>query len=141
GIDIKKHHIKKSARTAPKSDDVYLRLLVKFNKVVLKRLFMSRVNRPPVSISRIVKNCKELEGKIITIVGTVTTMNAFSSLLSVLLRAKIACFFAVARTLERLSVISELLVFPRVMLKPYVRSKGRKFERARGRRASRGYKN
>ena len=25
--------------------------------------------------------------------------------------------------------------------KPYVRSKGRKFERARGRRASRGYKN
>jgi len=28
-----------------------------------------------------------------------------------------------------------------VVCRPYVRSKGRKFERARGRRASRGYKN
>ena len=30
---------------------------------------------------------------------------------------------------------------PNSHVKPYVRSKGRKFERARGRRASRGYKN
>ena len=30
---------------------------------------------------------------------------------------------------------------PHSHTKPYVRSKGRKFERARGRRASRGYKN
>ncbi|KAI8874507.1 ribosomal protein L18e, partial [Backusella circina FSU 941] len=57
GIDLKKHHVKNTNRTAPKSDNVYLALLVKlyrflarrtdanFNKVVLKRLFMSRVNR------------------------------------------------------------------------------------------------
>ena len=29
GIDIKKHHVKKGARSAPKSEDPYLLLLVK----------------------------------------------------------------------------------------------------------------
>lgn len=29
GIDIKKHHVKKGARAAPKSEDPYLLLLVK----------------------------------------------------------------------------------------------------------------
>ena len=33
----------------------------KFNKVVLKRLFMSRTNRPPLSLSRLVKF---MEGKV-----------------------------------------------------------------------------
>lgn len=57
GIDIKRHHVKKGARQAPKSEDPYLLLLVKlyrflarrtdsrFNKVVLRRLFMSKVSR------------------------------------------------------------------------------------------------
>lgn len=27
----------------------------KFNKVILKRLFMSRINRPPLSLSKLVK--------------------------------------------------------------------------------------
>ncbi|CAG8508378.1 6126_t:CDS:2 [Paraglomus brasilianum] len=65
GIDIDKHHVKKSARTEPKSENVYLRLLVKlyrflarrtdsrFNRAVLKRLMMSRVNRATLSLSRI----------------------------------------------------------------------------------------
>ena len=56
GIDIRRHHVKKGARQAPKSEDPYLLLLVKlyrflarrtdsrFNKVVLRRLFMSKVN-------------------------------------------------------------------------------------------------
>jgi hypothetical protein len=56
-----------SPATAPKSDNVYLKLLVKlyrflvrrtdskFNKVVLKRLFMSRANRPVMSTSRLAK--------------------------------------------------------------------------------------
>jgi len=60
GIDlIAGGRSKKTKRTAPKSDNVYLKLLVKlyrflarrtespFCKVVLKRLFMSRINRPP----------------------------------------------------------------------------------------------
>lgn len=57
----------RQTRTAPKSDNVYLKLLVKlyrflarrtdsnFNAVVLKRLFMSKVNRPPIALSRLVR--------------------------------------------------------------------------------------
>ena len=46
----------------------------KFNKVVLKRLFMSRNNRPPIPLSRVVRHMKKhgREGKIAVIVGTVT---------------------------------------------------------------------
>ena len=93
-------------RKAPKSDNVYLKLLVKlyrflarkssitfnpvcilliahagrtessFNKVVLRRLFMSRINRPPVSISRIVGNVSEKSNnKTVVIIGTVTDDN------------------------------------------------------------------
>ncbi|CAJ0910117.1 10182_t:CDS:2, partial [Entrophospora sp. SA101] len=87
GIDIKKHHVRKRNRTEPKSEDVYLRLLVKlyrvlarrtdskFNKVILKRLFMSRVNRPPISISRLICNLEKHSGKIAVVVGTVTDDN------------------------------------------------------------------
>ncbi|MCP6508332.1 60S ribosomal protein L18, partial [Klebsiella pneumoniae] len=67
GIDIDHRRGHKAKRTAPKSKDVYLLLLVKlyrylarrtrshFNKIVLKRLFMSRINRPPLSLSAIAK--------------------------------------------------------------------------------------
>lgn len=95
GIDIRHNKDRKVHRKEPKSQDIYLRLLVKvnklseltvtisrhhfelpvnltldtveqlyrflarrsnasFNKVVLRRLFMSRTNRPPISISRLV---------------------------------------------------------------------------------------
>jgi large subunit ribosomal protein L18e len=46
-----------------------------FNKVVLKRLFMSKINRPPTSLSAITKQvsaCPSNEGKIIVAVGTIT---------------------------------------------------------------------
>lgn len=47
-----------------------------FNKVVLRRLFMSKTNRPPVSISRIVSNVTEShKGKTVVVVGTVTDDN------------------------------------------------------------------
>ena len=47
-----------------------------FNKVVLRRLFMSRINRPPVSLSRIASNLKNgNENKTIVVVGTVTDDN------------------------------------------------------------------
>merc|ERR1712071_722694 len=42
----------------------------KFNKILLKRLFMSRQYRPALSLSRLSANAKE--GKIIVCVGTVT---------------------------------------------------------------------
>lgn len=41
-----------------------------FNKVVLKRLFMSRIHRPSVTVSRLVKNNQE--GKTLVVVGNVT---------------------------------------------------------------------
>merc|ERR1719230_1099318 len=85
GIDIKqkRSHAKKSGRTAPVTENLYMRLLVKlyrflarrteakFNKVVLKRLFSSRRNRPPMSIKTI---SKHLDGgeKTAVIVGSVT---------------------------------------------------------------------
>ena len=45
-----------------------------FNKVVLKRLFMSRVNRPPLSLARIVRQMKPLDraNKVAVVVGTIT---------------------------------------------------------------------
>ena len=47
-----------------------------FNKVILRRLFMSRINRPPVSISRIVGNTSEKSNnKTVVVIGTVTDDN------------------------------------------------------------------
>jgi large subunit ribosomal protein L18e len=46
-----------------------------FNKVILHRLFLSKINRPPISLSRIVKetaSTPDLSSKIIVQVGTVT---------------------------------------------------------------------
>ncbi|KAJ3033679.1 60S ribosomal protein L18 [Rhizophlyctis rosea] len=184
GIDLgKKHHEKKRARQAPKSQDVYLRLLVKlyrflarrtdsrFNAVVLKRLYMSRVNRPPLSISRLARYLKNKEGKIAVVVGTITDDNRLLEVPKLTVAALRVTAAARARIIK---AGGEVLTFdqlalraplgkgtvllrgpknareavkhfgvpgkPRSSAKPYVRSKGRKFERARGRRASRGYK-
>ncbi len=43
-----------------------------FNRVVLKRLIMSRVNRPPMGLARVARYMKGKEEKIAVIVGTVT---------------------------------------------------------------------
>ncbi|KAL3505706.1 hypothetical protein ACH5RR_031088 [Cinchona calisaya] len=85
GIDLKAGgKVKKTKRTAPKSDDIYLKLLVKlyrflvrrtgskFNAVILKRLFMSKINKPPMSLSRLVNFMEGKEDKIAVLVGTVT---------------------------------------------------------------------
>ena len=70
GIDIRHNkgaYKRRPKRSAPVSDDIYLALLVKayrflarrtdapFNKVVLRRLFMSRIHRPPISLARLVR--------------------------------------------------------------------------------------
>ncbi|KAI9618307.1 hypothetical protein KEM48_006760 [Puccinia striiformis f. sp. tritici PST-130] len=84
GVDIAKHHVRKGHRTAPKSEDPYLLLLVKlyrflarrtdssFNKVVLRRLYMSKINRPPMSVSRIARTVKDTPEKTVVVVSTVT---------------------------------------------------------------------
>ncbi|RHZ52771.1 hypothetical protein Glove_457g68 [Diversispora epigaea] len=181
GIDIDKHHVRNKNRTAPKSEDVYLRLLVKlyrflarrtdskFNKVILKRLFMSRINRPPISLSRVLKNIANKENKIVVVVGTITDDNRVLDIPKICVAALRVTKTAKARilksggevlTLDQLALRSPtgsntiLLrgpknareafrhfgMGPHKHAKPYVRSKGRKFEKARGRRASRGFK-
>merc|ERR1712036_185067 len=86
GIDIRHHKDRKVLRRSAKSEDIYVKLLVKlyrflarrtdagFNKVVLKRLFMSRTNRPPLSIARLIRNMKKpgRAGKTAVCVGTIT---------------------------------------------------------------------
>ncbi|KAF2664462.1 ribosomal protein L18e [Microthyrium microscopicum] len=186
GIDIDHHHVKSSHRKAPKSDNVYIKLLVKlyrflarrtdssFNRVVLRRLFMSRTNRPPISISRIQKVASPAKGekqtgKTIVVVGTVTddVRNLEIPKLSIAAlrftrtaRARILKAGGEVLTLDELALRSPtgantiLLRGPKNAReafkhfgfgphshkKPKVASKGRKFEKARGRRRSKGFK-
>lgn len=141
-----------------------------FNRVVLKRLFMSRVNRPPISIARIVRQAKGQENKIVVVVGTVTDDQRIFDLPKLTVCALRVTEGARARIIN---AGGEIITFDQLALraptgantvllrgpkdreaikhfgnpgspgshvKPYVRSKGRKFERARGRRRSRGFK-
>ncbi|PYI09067.1 solute carrier family 25 member 42 [Aspergillus sclerotiicarbonarius CBS 121057] len=182
GIDLDRHHVRGTHRKAPKSENVYLQVLVKlyrflarrtesnFNKVVLRRLFMSRINRPPVSLSRIVSNVSEShKGKTIVVIGTITDDNRLLTVpkLSVAAlrftataRARIEKAGGETLTLDQLALraptgantlllrgpknareaVKHFGFGPHSHKKPYVRSKGRKFERARGRRRSRGFK-
>ena len=86
GVDINHKYDRKVRRTEPKSQDIYLRLLVKlyrflarrseakFNKIILRRLFMSKINRPPLSIARLARNMKKAGNadKTAVVVGTIT---------------------------------------------------------------------
>ena len=132
---------------------------------------MSRVNRPPISISRLARYLAGKEDKIAVIVGTVTDDDRLLEVPKLTVAALRVTEAARARILN---AGGEILTFDQLALraptgkgtvllrgpksreaikhfgapgvpgssaKPYVRSKGRKFERARGRRASRGYKN
>jgi len=187
GIDLDRHHVRSSHRKAPKSDNVYLKLLVKlyrflarrtdskFNKIILRRLFMSRINRPPMSISRIVSKAatetaaKAHKDKTIVVVGTVTDDNRLLTVpelniaalrFTATARARIEKAGGECLTIDQLAMRSPtgantLLLRgpknareavkhfgfgPHSHKKPYVESKGRKFEKARGRRRSRGFK-
>ncbi|GLV43852.1 Ribosomal protein L18 [Carabus blaptoides fortunei] len=186
GIDINHKHDRKVRRTEPKSEDVYLRLLVKlyrflarrtgskFNEIILKRLFMSKINRPPISLARIVRLMKKpgREGLTAVIVGAVTDDQRIWEVPKLSICALRVSEKARARILK---AGGEIITFDQLALraptgkktvlmqgrrkareavkhfgpapgvphshtKPFVRSKGRKFERARGRRKSCGYK-
>ncbi|KAK4339687.1 hypothetical protein RND71_041149 [Anisodus tanguticus] len=185
GIDLKAGgKSKKTKRTAPKSDDVYLKLLVKlyrflvrrtgskFNSVILKRLFMSKINKPPLSLSRLVSYAKGKEEKTVVIVGTITDdvrayevpkLKVCALRFTKTARARIEKAGGECLTFDQLALRAPLgqntLLLrgpknareavkhfgpapgvPHSHTKPYVRAKGRKFERARGKRKSRGYK-
>ncbi|CAG7628812.1 unnamed protein product [Allacma fusca] len=187
GIDINHKWDRKVRRTEPRSEDVYLRLLVKlyrflarrtnakFNQIILRRLFMSRINRPPLSIAALTRLMSKQgrEGKIAVVVGTVTDDVRLTKAVP---KLTIAALRVTTRARARiLKAGGEIITFDQLALrsplgqktvllqgkrtkreavkhfglapgvphshtKPLVRSKGRKFERARGRRASCGYK-
>ena len=175
-----------------KARNVYHRLLVKlykflsrrttskFNNCVLKRLLNSRVNRTPVSLSKLAKyslrkSVADQKAKgddiIFAIVGTVTNdtrlidvpeMKVCALKFTEKARERITgangkCFTFDQLAINRPNGENVILLrgtrdreakkhfdkapgLPDSNTKPYVRSKGRKFERARGRRRSRGYK-
>merc|ERR1712241_272759 len=145
----------------------------KFNKIILRRLFMSSMNRPPMSIARIARNLaqKGNEDKMVVVVGTVTNdLRIFD-----VPKFTLCALHVAEKARDRiLKAGGEIITFDQLALraptgkgtlliqgprkareaqkhfgaagrpgshvKPFVRSRGRKFERARGRRQSRGYK-
>jgi len=195
GIDLVAggRRIGHKARTAPKSGNVYLKLIVKlyeflvrrtdskFAKTVLKRLYMSRTNKPPISLSKMASFMAGKEAKIAVVVGTITDdarmmdipkMSICALRFTETARARVLAAGGECLTFDQLALRSPtgtntvLLRGVRTArgvykhfgskstaaspsahsgrdgggIKPYVRSKGRKFEKARGRRKSRGFK-
>jgi len=187
GIDINHKNDRKVRRKAPRSADVYLLLLVKlyrflarrtgakFNKIILRRLFMSKINRPPMSLARLARKMKDQsrQTKTAVIVGTVTNdlrlfevpnLTVCALHVTEQARARILKAGGKIMTFDQLALKSPkgencvLLSGARKSreacrhfgpapgtrhstTKPHVRAKGRKFEKARGRRGSRGFKN
>merc|ERR1739848_447699 len=85
GVDIKHKKDRKVRRTSPKSQDIYLAQLVKLykflarrtdakaNNIILRRLCMSQINRPPMSLARLIRKMKgDRAEKIAVVVGTIT---------------------------------------------------------------------
>lgn len=193
GIDLKaggRVKLHKNRKLVTKN--IYHRLLVKlykflsrrtsskFNKTVLKRLLNSRINRAPVSLSRIAKyaqkeSIKKMEEQkqevIFAVIGTVTDDLRLFELPPVRVcalkftekaRERITNAKGKCITFDQLAINrpnGECVVLlrgsrmreakkhfgpapgtPGSHTKPYVRSKGRKFERARGKRRSRGFR-
>ncbi|GMF00215.1 unnamed protein product [Ambrosiozyma monospora] len=142
-----------------------------FNKVILKSLYLSKINRPPVSVSKITKALRQpgSEKKTIVVVGTVTDdvrLSKFPKATVAALRftktakATIEKAGGEAITFDQLALraptgsntlivrgsrnareaVRHFGMGPHKHKAPKVQSKGRKFERARGRRNSRGFK-
>ncbi|PPD87388.1 hypothetical protein GOBAR_DD15676 [Gossypium barbadense] len=180
---------KKSKRTAPKSDDIYLKLLVKlyrflvrragsnFNAVILKRLFMRKEDKIGVVVGTVTDDIRVYEVPALTVTALRFTETArariekaggecltFDQLalrapLGVEMPVLLPCTIKnVTGMISRKHNVPEVLLrgpknareavkhfgpapgVPHSHSKPYVRSKGRKFERARGRRNSKGFR-
>jgi large subunit ribosomal protein L18e len=190
GIDLKAggRRVGHNERTSPVSDNVYLKLLVKlysfisrradskFAATIAKRLCMSRINKPPLSLSRLARYMKGKESKVAVIVGGVTNdvrllelpnMTVCALKFTEAARRRIEQAGGECMTFDQLALKDPkgtntvLLRGPKAAresvkhfghrtssnnphthdsVKPYVRSKGRKFEKARGRRRTNGFK-
>merc|ERR1712232_577694 len=167
-----------------KTDNPYVRLLIKlykflsrrtdskFNKVVLRRLNFSGRNKPPLSLSKLIKNMQNKDGKIACVVGPVTDdkriydvpkLTVCALRFTETARARIEKAGGECMTFDKLALrcplgqgtvllrgpvkarkaeryFGKAPGVPDSTTRPHVRSKGSKFEKARGRRKSRGYK-
>lgn len=148
----------------------------KFANTILKRVRMSRLNNPPMSINRVARYMKGKTGKVAVIVGTVTDdvrllevpeLKVAALRFTETARARIIAAGGECLTLDQLALQSPkgsntVLLRGRKSaresvkyfghrtsvnnphthdgVKPRVRSNGRKFEKARGRRRSNGFK-
>lgn len=143
-----------------------------FNQTVLKRLYMSKVNRPPMSVSRLARYMRGREDKTAVIIGTVTDdvrllkvpkLSICALRFTATARARIVKAGGECITLDQLALraptgTNTVLLrgrklarettkhwgapgVPNSSAKPYIQSKGRKFESARGRRNAKGFKN
>lgn len=164
GLEQKKRQALRILTTSGRTD-------APFNKVVLRSLFLSKVNRPPVSLSRVstVLKQKGAAEKTIVVVGTVTDdvrlLDVPKTTVAALrftagAKARIIKAGGEAITLDQLALrapkgqntiivrgprnsreaVRHFGFGPHKGKAPKVISKGRKFERARGRRNSRGFK-
>ena len=190
GIDLKAGGRRvghKTSMKVVKTQNPYNRLLIKLYKflsrrtdsefcaTVLKRLHMSKTNRPPIGLARLSKFMKNKDGKTAVIVGKVTDdvrmmecpkMSVCALGFTDGARKRILAAGGECLTFDQLALMAPtgndtvLLRGPKSRkalahfghrvtvsnphthnsVKPYVRSKGRKFERARGRRGSCGFK-
>lgn len=190
GIDLKaggRRTGHKSSSKVIKSANPYNRLLIQlyqflarrtdsaFCKTVLKRLYMSKLNSPPIGLYRLAKYMTSKEDKIAVIVGKVTDdvrmmecpkMTVCALGFTETARKRIVAAGGECLTFDQLALRSPkgsntvLLRGPKSRaaqaffghrtsvtnphthdgVKPRVRSKGRKFEKARGRRKSCGFK-
>ena len=189
---VKAGRVKLHKTRTLKAKNVYHRLLVKlykflsrrttskFNKCVLKRLLNSRINRAPVSLTKLAKyverkSVQDAKSKgndiVFAVVGTVTNdlrlidvpeLKVCALKFTEKARERINAANGKCYTFDQLALnrpngenvvllrgtrdreakkhFGKAPGLPDANTKPYVRSKGRKFERARGRRRSRGYK-
>ncbi|KAK6136928.1 hypothetical protein DH2020_029334 [Rehmannia glutinosa] len=153
---------KKTKRTAPKSNDIYLKLLVKLYRFLA-----------PLSLSRLVALMKGKESQIAVLVGSVTddirlqedvpAIKVTALRFTETARARFEKAGGECLTFDQLALRAPLgqntvLLrgsrkareavkhfgpapgVPHSHTKPYVRAKGRKFERARGKRNSKGFR-
>mmetsp|Transcript_13775 Transcript_13775/g.32050 ORF Transcript_13775/g.32050 Transcript_13775/m.32050 type:complete len:193 (-) Transcript_13775:132-710(-) len=190
GIDLKAGGRRVGHKTSMKvikTQNPYNRLLIKLYKflsrrtdskfcaTVLKRLHMSKTNKPPIGLHRLAKYMTNKDGRIAVIVGKVTDdvrmlecpkMSVCALAFTEGARKRILAAGGECLTFDQLALRAPtgsntvLLRGPKSRealahfghrvtvnnphthshVKPYVRSKGRKFERARGRRGSCGFK-
>ncbi|KAE8710540.1 putative 60S ribosomal protein L18-1 [Hibiscus syriacus] len=138
---MKRGKSKKTKRTAPKSDDIYLRLLVKEDKIAVVVGTVTDVIRvyevPALKVTAL-RFTETARARIEKAGGECLTFDQLA------LRARLGQNTVLLRGpkngREAVKHFGPAPGVPHSHTKPNVRSKGRKFERARGRRNSKGFR-